>query len=302
MSYLASDEADYPRLTRAVRWLIAVNVAVFFVQITVVGSENMQSALGFETRDLSTSWWTIVTYMFVHMGFLHIALNMYTLFLFGPRLEHAWTPAEFVRYYVICGLGGWFLHLVVARDGLLLGASAAVYGVMIAYAMRWPNDEVYLFGVLPIKVKWLVTAMVIINLVAGLSPSGRGSGVAYMAHLGGLAAGWLYLRIAGMSGISRLRQRVSPVPDVSDETPRAIPRSLPRQREKGNDIDDIIARSKAAIAQQQVGAPPLGRKEGKRPNDLDIVLDKISQHGIDSLTRDERRLLEDLSKELRRKS
>jgi hypothetical protein len=134
-----------------------------------------------------------------------------------------------------------------------------------------------------------------------MAGGGAGGGIAYLSHLGGLAAGWLYLRSASTGArIDRIKQRVSPAPDLPDETPRAVPRSMPRAREKGSDIDEIVARSNAAVSRRP--APDLTPQNKARhtPSDLDIVLDKISQHGIDSLTSVERRLLEEWSRELRR--
>mgnify|MGYP005836003377 CR=1 FL=1 len=306
MGVTFTDETESPRLTRAVQWLIAINVAIYFLQLTVVGAQNMLPALGFQADNLSGAWWTIVTYMFVHGGFWHLALNMYTLYLFGPRVEHAWSAGEFTRFYLLCGLGGWFFHLLFVRESLLIGASAAVLGVTLAYATRWPDDEVFLFGVLPLKVKWMVALLVVMNLVGGMA-EGQGGGVAYLAHLGGLAAGWLYLRTSSgtaSGGIDRFKPRMTPATDIPDETPRAIPRSLPRSREKGNEIDEIIARSNAAVSRRQVQqpAPPVGAKGGRRMSDIDLVLDKISQQGMQSLTTDEKRLLEEMSRELRDES
>lgn len=298
MGVTYTDDTDYPRLTKAVQWLIAINVAIYFLQLTVVGAQNMLPALGFEADNLSRAWWTIVTYMFVHGGFWHLALNMYTLYIFGPRIEHAWSAGEFTRFYLLCGLGGWFFHLLFARDSLLIGASAAVLGVTLAYATRWPDDEVYLFGVIPLKVKWMVVGLVVMNIVGGMAE--RHGGIAYLAHLGGLAVGWLYLRSSsGGAGIERFKQRVSSARDTPDETPRAIPRSAPRAREKGNEIDEIIARSNAAVARRPVQQAPVGVKPAKKMSELDLVLDKISQHGLDSLTHEEKRILEDVSRELR---
>lgn len=303
MALSFADELEPPRMTRAVQWLIAINVAIYFLQLTVVGERNMLPALGFQARDLSQSWWTIGTYMFVHSGFWHLALNLYTLYIFGPRVEHTWSAGEFTRFYIACGLGGWLFHLIFARDSLLVGASAAVYGVMLAYATYWPDDEVLLFGVLPIKVRWLVALMVGINLIFGMAAATPGSGVAYMAHLGGLAAAWLYLRSAGTgASLDRFKQRVSAIPDLPDETPRAVPRSSPRTREGRGGIDEIVARSNAAVSraeQPQQSAPSTRVEPTGRSGDLNAVLDKISQHGISSLTSGERRLLEDMSKELR---
>lgn len=297
MSYLA-DEQDPPRITPAVKWLIAANVAVAFLQLTIVGSEQMYRWLGFELSDLNGSWWKIFTYMFVHGGIIHLAVNMYTLWLFGRRVEMVWSPGGFARYYVWCGLGGWLAYLPFSRGAVLVGASAAVFGVMLAYAMRWPDEEVMLFGVLPIKVKWLVTGLVVTNLVFGITSMDQSSGTAYFAHLGGLAFGWLYLRTPSPQSIDRLRQRVSQLPDVPDETPRAIPRSMPRTRERGNEIDEIVAKSKAVVTKRQPVLPP-ARAMSKRADELNLVLDKISQQGLDSLTIEERRLLEEMSRKLR---
>ena len=110
MSYQTVDDTETPRITNAVQWLIAINVAIYFLQLTVVRPEDVQQTLGFEVQDLGRSWWTIGTYMFVHGGFWHLALNMYTLYLFGPRIERSWSGGEFTRYYLLCGLGGWFAH------------------------------------------------------------------------------------------------------------------------------------------------------------------------------------------------
>ncbi|MEW5914764.1 MAG: rhomboid family intramembrane serine protease [Gemmatimonadota bacterium] len=306
MAFPPTDDLEAPRITPAVQWLIAINVAVFFLQLTLLGSATVQQALGFSSRDLATSWWTVATYMFVHGGFLHLALNMYTLYLFGPRVERAWSAGEFTRYYVLCGLGGWLFHLLFARDALLIGASAAVLGVMLAYAMRWPNDEVYLFGVMPVKVKWLVAILAVANVVAGIQGASDQTGVAYLAHVGGLAAGWLYLRTSSAStGIDRIRNHVAQAPDYPDEMPRAVPKSVPRAKEKSEDIDDVIARSKAAQSERRaapsrdVSAPaPAARPT----SNLDAVLDKISRTGIESLTRDELEVLEAASKKLRDRS
>ncbi len=298
MSYALADEQDPPSITPAVKWLIAANVAVAFLQLTIVGQADMYRWLGFELSDLNGSWWKIFTYMFVHGGIIHLGLNMYTLWLFGRRVEMVWSPGGFARYYIWCGLGGWLAYLPFSRGVPLVGASAAVFGVMLAYAIRWPEEEVLLFGVLPIKVKWLVTGLVVMNLIWGIGTMGGGSQVAYFAHLGGLAFGWLYLRTPSPQSIDRLRQRVSQLPDIPDETPRAIPRSLPRTRERGNEIDEIVAKSKAVVTKRQPIVPPV-RALNKRADEVNSVLDKISRQGLDSLTSEERRLLEEMSRRLR---
>ncbi len=299
MSHAAA-EPYAPRLTTAVQWLIAINVAVFFLQLTVVSPADMIALLGFRSGELSRTWWTTLTYMFVHGGFWHVALNMYVLLLFGPRVEREWSAGEFARYFVMCGLGGLLLHLLFFRDATLVGASAAVYGVMLAYAKMWPDDEIYLFAVIPLKVKWLIALLVLTDLVSGLS--GGQSNVAHFAHLGGFLTGWLYLRAADAVRGDGLRARIAPAPDFGDETPRAIPRGLPRPRpdDRSDPVDDVVARSKAALAQPTAvrTAPPRLPAPAPEP-DLDHLLDKISRHGLESLSTDELKMLEEASRRMR---
>lgn len=309
MSFSGIGEQEHPRVTPAVQWLIALNVAIYFLQLTIVRPADMAAALAFTLPDLTQRPWTIFTYMFVHAGFWHVALNMYTLWLFGPRVERVWGARSFTLYYLLCGLGGWLFFILLTRNGYLLGASAAIYGVMLAYAMRWPDDEMVLFPFifLAIKVKWLVVLLAGLNLAMGLwSAAGASSGVAYFAHLGGFAFGWLYLRASSSSGLDRLRHRISQVPDEPDDhPPRAIPRSPSRGNRERTEIDEIVARSNAAVATNKPGKSrnpllPLSRRFGKKKTDeLNRVLDKISAKGIESLTTDERILLEEMSKKLR---
>ena len=297
---MSGPERAAPRITSAVQWLLAINIAIYFLQLTVLQASDVQRALGFQTRNLGHQWWTIGTYMFVHGGFLHLALNMYTLWLFGPRVESHWSVREFLRFYFFCGLGGWFAHLAfVPGDSLLLGASAAVFGVMLAYATLWPDHRVLVLGVLPTTVRWLVFFVGALNLLGGMATNESQGGMAFLAHLGGLGAGWLYLRATSSVNLHRLRQGVSLVPDEPDELPRAVPRTLPRSRSREREnIDDVLARSNTAA----VGRSTARHKTRPAAEDgsvLDQVLDKISALGLDSLTVEEKRLLADASKKLR---
>jgi membrane associated rhomboid family serine protease len=303
MSFSAAEtHDDRPRLTPAVQWLIGLNILIFFLQVTVVGPTDMQRWFGFRFHDLAAGMpWTVFTYMFVHAGFWHIAMNMLFLWVFGPRVERAWGSGAFVRYYLICGLGGVLAQSIMNRDGTLIGASAAIYGVMLAYAVRWPDDEFLLWFVVPVKAKWLVAGCVLFDLLLGVSTlAGATSGVAHFAHLGGLVTGWLYLHTPPSSALERFRQRVSRAPDVPDEPPRPVPRGLPRARDARREVDEIVAKSKAAVAKRPATAQaPRAVPRSRRGDDINALLDKISQFGLDSLTSDERRMLEDASKRLR---
>jgi membrane associated rhomboid family serine protease len=294
------------RTTDAVKWLIAINVALYFLQLTVVSAADVRGALAFEMRDLDGALWTIGTYMFVHGGAWHLALNMYTLWLFGPRVEAQWGARQFTGYYLLCGFGGWLFHLLFARHGVFLGASAAVMGVMVAYASRWPTERVFLLGVIPLSVRWLVAMMAAVNLVGGVN-AGGGDGAGYLAHLGGLVVGWAYLRMVSAMHTDQLRPRVALVADETDEMPRAFPRSLPRQRgerESRPEVDEVVQQSQAAVAEHAAHEPrraPVRQTPpgGVSASDLNVLLDKISSHGLDALTPAERKRLEDAARRLK---
>jgi membrane associated rhomboid family serine protease len=305
MTYPAtSNEQDYPRMTSAVQALIAINVAIFFLQLTIVRPDVMQSALGFNFATAPSRWWSVATYMFVHADFWHVFLNMYTLFVFGPRLEHHWGPKRFVLFYFMSGLGALIFYTLFFRDSgyALVGASGAIFGVMGAYALQWPKQEVFLFWVLPMRVMTLVLLMVGFNLAMGLfSLGGGGPNVAYFAHLGGFIVAWLYMRTPPSVSIEQLRQRISQVPDT-DDPPRAIPRALPRSRERVEEVDEIVAKSKAIAAKRPTTVTPARRLAPRdlKAEDVNRVLDKISAEGLDSLSSEERSILEEMSRRLRK--
>src|SRR5688500_5726769 len=156
MSWQANEEQEYPRMTQVVQALIAMNVAVAFVGVTVVPASDLASLFAFRAGPLSETWWTAFTYMFLHAGLLHLAMNLYTLWIFGPRIEHLWGSRSFALFFVWCGLGGAVFHALFGGLAPMIGASAAVYGVMLAYAMHWPKDEIYFFGVIPMRVATMV--------------------------------------------------------------------------------------------------------------------------------------------------
>jgi len=301
-SYPASieQEAQPPRLTGAVQGLLAINLAMAFLQaVGVLPYADLATWLGFDLASLPTRWWTPITYMFVHVGVWHVLANMYGLYLFGPRLEHTWGSKKFAWFYLFCGLGGVVFQMLFIRTGGLVGASAAVFGVMTAYAMQWPDDEIYLMFVAPMRVRTLVVGLFVFNLVMGVVATGDGGGtnIAYFAHVGGVIAAYAYLRMAASTGIDQVRQRVASLPDA-DEPPRAIPRNLPR-RELGDEVDDIVAKSKAIAAKRSVTLAPTSRRREAKADELNRVLDKISEQGIESLTLEERKVLEEMSKRLR---
>ena len=306
-SPFSPDERTTFRLSRAVPVLIAVNAAILFMQWNLVSDADAFAMLGFQQGTLGHTALTAVTYMFVHFGLWHLAVNMYALYAFGPRLEAAMGTRAFVLFYLWCGLGGAVAHMLFVRTGILIGATAAVLGVMFGYAQQWPDEEVALFGVVPMRVWTMAMLFVLATLALGLldaeTAAGTGGWRPYLAHAGGLAFGWLYMRTPPAASIERLRQRISPAPDYQDETPRAIPRSLPRARAQRDEVDEIVAKSRAVATEQQRPAPrvmPNTRPSGELRRDaVDRVLDKISSHGMASLTTAERAVLDEMARRLR---
>lgn len=286
-----------PSRYRAVKWLLALNAAVFLLQVTLVDPERIFTTLGLSPGNFPAAWWTVVTYMFVHAGPLHLALNMVTLWMFGSRLESAWTTKGFVYFYIWCGIGGAIAHLLFAREASLVGASAGVSGVLMAYGLRWPEDRVYLFGFIPMRSRWLVAWMIAINVAIGLSPNTL---IGWKAHLGGLAFGWLFLHAGSLgAGAGGVRRWVAAIPDEPEGMPRAVPRSRLSSRQAAEGIDELISEGNLVALDAERRATSRGDAAHERALMLDSVLDKISRNGLASLTRDERTLLDDTSRKLR---
>jgi hypothetical protein len=198
-------------------------------------------------------------------------------------------------------VGGAIAHLIFAGDVGVIGASGAISGVLVAYALRWPDEEIYLFGLIPMKSRWLIAAMIGMNVVFALSP---GSGIDWTAHLGGMAFGWLFLKLSSVGGLSRVRGWVSSAPEDSEDMPRAVPRNRSPMRDRdATGVDEVVTRSNAVVLRESKPLQQVPRKESPKEHAarVNVVLDKISEQGIESLTADERKLLEEMSRKLRDK-
>lgn len=289
-------------ITPVVGWLVALNVAVYFLQLaSPVGARDMAAWLGLWSDQFPAHWWAVGTYMFVHAGFAHMATNMIMLWMFGPRVETSFGGRSFLYFYLWCGLGGAVFHLLFVQHGSVVGASAAVVGVIIAYALRWPDDDVYVLGIWPMRVRWLAVFTIALNVgmaladVTGLATSST----AWMAHVGGLAFAWLFLHAPTSSSLDRIRRHVSTVPD--ETTPQPIPKvQRPKRRDVPQGADEAVARSNA-IVKRRPAQPvlPSPKAEKPAPADVDALLDKISREGMESLTSAERQLLEEISRRMR---
>lgn len=137
--------------------------------------------------------WQLVTYMFIHdnSSIWHIFFNMFILWMFGTELEYNWGTKEFLKYYFITGIGGGVLNVILS-GALTVGASAAVYGVMIAYALAFPNRLVYIYFLFPVKVKYLMGFLALVSFFSTFGVTG--DSIAHAAHLGGMLVGFVYLK------------------------------------------------------------------------------------------------------------
>ena len=200
------------------RNLIIINIIVFIAYLINREFMTAEFALFYPTSRYF-HWWQVLTHMFMHGGFWHILFNMYTLWLFGSVVENIIGPKKFVLFYFVCGLGAAALHTGVEylqmqsfMEGAALGnsvamqnismikltptvgASGAIYGVLIAYAMLFPSSKMTpLFPPVTLSAKWMVIVFAAIELLTGMT--GTVTGVAHFAHLGGMLIGWLMILI-----------------------------------------------------------------------------------------------------------
>ena len=178
-------------MTPWVTRLIVANVAMFFLQQV---TPQVTGALILVPSLIPLRPWSAVTYMFLHGGLGHVFFNMLSLYFFGPALETRLGGRRFLTLYFLAGLGGAVLSAVFpfSRYVPILGASGAVFGVLLGFAWFWPRERIFLWGVVGIEARWLVLVMTALSLWGGAT--GSRDGVAHFAHLGGFLGGWLYLK------------------------------------------------------------------------------------------------------------
>ena len=241
-------------LTPIVRLLLVANVAIFFLQYTL--QTSLEQLVFFPPFVLMRPW-TPLTYMFLHGSFTHLLFNMLALFFFGPRIEARLDSARFIALYFLSGLTGALISALFSPHSPIIGASAGVFGVMLAFAYYWPHEPIHIWGVIPVPARVLVIVTTVLSLWSGFS--GRGSGIAHFAHLGGYVGAYLYLK-----WIDRKRGQFRKMHD-------AAPAFRP-------DIAEWQRIDRSSLHQ-------LNREE------LDRILDKISKSGVGSLSASERQFL-----------
>ena len=193
--------------TWAVKRIIVANTAVFLLQVFtgLLRMNFIEAYFGLVPVRITHEFmiWQFVTYMFLHGGVFHILINMLMLYMFGNELERFWGTRRFLQYYFITGIGAGVCSWIVGINsmGITIGASGAIYGLLLAYGVIYPNRIIFLNFLFPIKVKWFV---LILGAVAFFSSvSGSNPGIAHIAHLGGMLIGYVYLKGKSWRGMYR---------------------------------------------------------------------------------------------------
>lgn len=254
-----------------------------------------------------------VTYMFLHGGLTHIFFNMFALWMFGNVIEQVWGPKKFIFYYICCGIGAGFVQEVVQYgtymyEGLAayqyvntgsvqmttdayinlwttIGASGAVYGILLAFGMIFPNERLFIIPFpFPIKAKWLIVGYFAIELFSAMNAPG--DGVAHMAHLGGMLFGWILIRYWKKHSDSSQRFGRNNGMEFFDRMKRKFDERQHASRMKAEHTDNPCRET-----DEEYNA-----RQHKIQEEIDAILDKIRKSGYDSLTKEEKQKLFDQSR------
>jgi membrane associated rhomboid family serine protease len=210
MPYYRQSISFGPPLTPMVKRLIIITSAAFF--LTFIPAQVFGWAFPYEWFSLRPYDVThhlllfqLVTYLFLHAGWFHVIFNLFALWMFGADLENLWGGRKFLFYYFLTGVGAGVLDVLLQPSSrtATVGCSGAIYGLLLAYGMLFPDRTIFLYFIIPIKAKWFVVIMGAIEFVSSLS--NPGSGVSHIAHLGGMLFGYLYLRGGNLPGRLQLR-------------------------------------------------------------------------------------------------
>ena len=289
-------------LPTIVKHLLIINVLMFLAYITLTRFHiDLNDILGlhfFKASDFRI--YQLVTYMFMHGNFGHLFFNMFALWMFGNTLENIWGSKRFLLFYMVCGIGAGLCQelvqyiqyatslaqyetvnmggRIISMDSYLnmmttVGASGAIYGLLLAFGMMFPDSRIYLYFLFPIKAKWFVIGYAVLELVLGFQGVDN---VAHFAHLGGMLFGLLLI----------LYWRKHPAgPDKNFRKLKDIFQSWKRKSQmkytRYEEVYDKMPRSDEDYNYQKA----------KKERDIDAILDKVAKNGYDSLTKEEKEFL-----------
>jgi membrane associated rhomboid family serine protease len=264
--------------TPAVKWILIITTVTWLLQMFTPVMEFEQTWLVLNPAMIMHGYvWQFVSYMLVHaLNVQHLFFNMLGLYFFGPMVEASWGWKRFLKFYLLCGLGGGICAFFTGF--VTLGASGAIMGVLVACAMLFPRDVVYLI-ILPMTMLQLVILLIALDVATLLvTPGGH---ISVAAHLGGAATGYLYLKLSWRIGVwfnsmkrSRPPARVVPLREGGRKARPVVTAGRGEVRERGSRASAANAAEEATIQKQ-----------------ADAVLDKISREGMASLSAEERAIL-----------
>ncbi len=237
--------------------------------------------------------WQLISYQFMHAGFFHIFFNMFILWMFGMEIENLWGSKKFLIFYLTTGvIGGLFQILLspIFLGGLYgptVGASGSIMGVMVAFAMLFPNRYIYIYFLIPVKVKYFIVFLVLLDLFAANS----GGNIAHFVHIGGALFGFLYMMFTNQGSVSFKNifsgSSSSSFGNYSNPTSKFKNITNPFKKKKEDVEDatyyDITDREETQVSQREI----------------DAILDKISQSGYQNLSDKEKKILFEASKKMK---
>lgn len=238
--------------TDAIKILVSVNFGIFLLQ-TLAQTESLFFPLfGLVPKMVWSEFmlWQPITYLFFHGGIWHVLINMFVLWMFGGELERLWGKRHFLKYYFSTGVGAGLITMMFGLNSMtpIIGASGAVFGVLLAYGLTYPNRTIYLYGIFPIKSLWFVIG---IGVIAFMSSFGTISQISHLTHISGMIIGYFLLKH----------------PVQWNDLWFSIRKKT---------IEYKIQKNEKQVTQHQA-----------IERDIDSILDKINREGFDSLTEDE---------------
>ena len=238
--------------TDAIKILVSVNFGIFLLQ-TIARTEGMFFPLfGLVPKLVWSEFmlWQPFTYLFFHGSIWHVLINMFVLWMFGSELERLWGKKHFLKFYFVTGVGAGLVTMIIGLNSMtpIVGASGAVYGVLLAYGLTYPNRTVYLYGIIPIKSLWFVIG---IGVIAFMSSFDNVSQISHLTHLSGMMIGYLMLKrpVRFNDLWFTIRKRT---------------------------LEYKIKHEEKKVSQHQ-----------EIEREIDSILDKINREGFDSLTNEE---------------
>lgn len=305
--------------------LLIINVLMFIVTIIMGGMGiDLNNVLGlhfFLADDFHL--WQLISYMFMHGGFMHILMNMFMLWMFGMVVENVWGPKKFLLYYIICGVGAGICQELAQYGSYLVenlaayqyivsgvnkipmsdylnlwttvGASGAIYAVLLAFGMMFPEERMFIIPIpIPIKAKWIIIGSIAIELFSAIGTSN--DGVAHLAHLGGMLFGFLLIRYwrkhpysDGNFGMNKGQQFFD---NLRNSWEQRTNHSADKHRHDNGNEGQWNSRN----TQQPESDWDYNARKKREQEEIDGILDKIRKNGYDSLSKEEKQKLFDSSK------